>query len=223
MDGWSVSSSSTIVDIVRRGLTTIIDTAEGFQVVGTATDGRDALTVAGRLKPDLVLMDIRMPGLDGLAATRELMAGDRPPRIVILTTFSDDEYIAQAVAAGAAGFMLKDSPPEELLRALRAVADGMAMLDPAVTQQVMTQAAQSQTGPQLSHEEDQLVATLTDRELEVLGLLSEGMSNADIGTSLFMTEGTVKGHVSAIFSKLNVANRVQAARLAYRAGLGSAE
>src|SRR6186713_2049208 len=114
-------------DIMRRGLTTIIDAAEGFQVVGTATDGRDALTVADRLRPDLVIMDIRMPGLDGLSATRQLMAQESPPRVVILTTFSDDEYIAEAVAAGAAGFMLKDAPPEELLRALRAAADGMAM------------------------------------------------------------------------------------------------
>jgi DNA-binding NarL/FixJ family response regulator len=210
-------------DIVRRGLTTIIDTAEGLQVVGTATDGRDALTVAARLKPELILMDIRMPGLDGLAATRELMAGERPPRIVILTTFSDDDYIAQAVAAGAAGFMLKDAPPEELLKALRAVADGMAMLDPAVTKQVMSQAAQSLTGPQLSEQEGELVATLTERELEVLGLLGKGMSNADIGAALFMTEGTVKGHVSAIFSKLGVTNRVQAARLAFRAGLDPPE
>ncbi|GIH07986.1 DNA-binding response regulator [Rhizocola hellebori] len=210
-------------DIVRRGLTTIIDTAEGFQVVGTATDGRDALTVAGRLKPDLVLMDIRMPGLDGLAATRELMSGESPPRIVILTTFNDDEYITEAVAAGAVGFMLKDAPPEQLLRALRAAADGLAMLDPAVTMQVMSQAAQGRTGTQLSDEEDQMVATLTDREREVLGLLGQGLSNADIGTALFMTEGTVKGHVSAIFSKLNVTNRVQAARLAFRAGLDEPE
>jgi DNA-binding NarL/FixJ family response regulator len=179
--------------------------------------------VAARLKPELILMDIRMPGLDGLAATRELMAGDRPPRIVILTTFSDDDYIAQAVAAGAAGFMLKDAPPEELLKALRAVADGMAMLDPAVTKQVMSQAAQSLTGPQLSEEEDELVATLTERELEVLGLLGKGMSNADIGAALFMTDGTVKGHVSAIFSKLGVTNRVQAARMAFRAGLDTPE
>jgi DNA-binding NarL/FixJ family response regulator len=210
-------------DIVRRGLTTIVDTADGFQVVGTATDGRDALTVAGRLKPDLILMDIRMPGLDGLAATRQLMAFETPPRIVILTTFNDDEYIAEAVAAGAAGFMLKDAPPEQLLRALRAAADGMAMLDPAVTMQVMTQAAQSRVGPQLSDEEDQLVATLTEREREVLTLLGNGMSNADIGASLFMTEGTVKGHVSAIFAKLRVTNRVQAARMAFRAGLDHPE
>lgn len=206
-------------DILRRGLTTIVEAAEGFQVVGTATDGRDALTVAGRLQPDLILMDIRMPGLDGLTATRQLMAQESPPRVVILTTFSDDEYITEAVAAGAAGFMLKDAPPEELMRALRAAADGMAMLDPAVTKKVMDQAAQGRTGPQLSDEEHERVAALTEREREVLELLGHGMSNADIGTRLFMTEGTVKGHVSAIFTKLAVTNRVQAARMAFLAGL----
>ncbi len=206
-------------DILRRGLTTIVEAAEGFQVVGTATDGRDALTVAGRLQPDLIPMDIRMPGLDGLTATRQLMAQESPPRVVILTTFSDDEYITEAVAAGAAGFMLKDAPPEELMRALRAAADGMAMLDPAVTKKVMDQAAQGRTGPQLSDEEQQRVAALTEREREVLELLGHGMSNADIGTRLFMTEGTVKGHVSAIFTTLAGTNRVQAARMAFLAGL----
>lgn len=206
-------------DILRRGLTTIIDTAEGFQVVGTATDGLDAITVAERLKPDLVLMDIRMPRLDGLAATRKLMAADRPPRIVILTTFSDDEYIAEAIAAGAAGFMLKDTAPDQLIQALRAAAGGMAMLDPAVTRQVMDHAAQRLSSPQLDEQEEQRLATLTDREREVLALLGQGLSNADIGAKLFMTEGTVKGHVSAIFTKLEVVNRVQAARYAFRVGL----
>ncbi len=206
-------------DILRRGLTTIVDAADGFQVIGTASDGLDALAVADRLRPDLVLMDIRMPRLDGLAATRKLMAGDRPPRIVILTTFNDDEYIAEAVAAGAVGFMLKDAPPEQLMQALRAAADGMAMLDPAVTKQVMDHAAQSLAAPQLDDDEEQRFKSLTDREHDVLVLLGQGMSNAEIGTQLFMTEGTVKGHVSAIFTKLEVTNRVQAARYAFRIGL----
>jgi len=204
-------------DIVRRGLIEIIDGVEGFQVVGSATDGRDALTVAERLKPDLILMDIRMPGLDGLEATRQLMARESPPRILILTTFGDDEYVERAVDVGAAGFMLKDAPPEQLLRALRAAAEGMGVLDPAVTRNIMEQLASLRSD--MSEVDEEKLASLTEREREVLGLIGRGLSNADIGAELFMTEGTVKGYVSAILTKLGVDNRVQAARIAFRAGL----
>lgn len=204
-------------DIIRRGLRTIIDAGEDLAVVADAADGRSALAAARRAKPDIALVDIRMPGMDGLTATRELLALEQPPRVIILTTFNTDEYVDEAIRSGAAGFLLKDSPPEELLRALRAVHEGHAMLDPAVTRQVIDAIAEQ--GPRLSAEEREMLDSLTAREVDVLRLVGRGLSNADIGAELFMTEGTVKGYVSAILAKLGADNRVQAARLAYRAGL----
>ncbi|MBV1851713.1 response regulator [Catellatospora tritici] len=204
-------------DIIRRGLATIIDADEGLRVVADAGDGRSAVEAARRMRPDIALVDIRMPIMDGLAATRELLKLPDPPKVIILTTFHTDEYVDEAIRSGAAGFLLKDSPPEELVRALYAVGQGHAMLDPAVTRQVIDSLAGR--SPLLSSEEKSRLDALTPREVDVLRLVGRGLSNADIGAELFMTEGTVKGYVSAILTKLEADNRVQAARLAYRAGL----
>lgn len=206
-------------DIIRRGLRTIIDAADDLQVVADAGDGRSAIEAARRARPDIALVDIRMPGMDGLTATRRLLELERPPHVIILTTFNTDEYVDEAIRSGAAGFLLKDSPPDELLRALRAVHEGHAMLDPAVTQQVIDAIAEQ--APRLTAEEKAQLDSLTAREVDVLRLVGRGLSNADIGAELFMTEGTVKGYVSAILAKLAAENRVQAARMAYRAGLDS--
>ncbi|GAA1371992.1 response regulator transcription factor [Catellatospora chokoriensis] len=206
-------------DIIRRGLRTIIDAADDLRVVADAGDGRSAIEAARRARPDIALVDIRMPGMDGLTATRRLLELDTPPHVIILTTFNTDEYVDEAIRSGAAGFLLKDSPPEELLRALRAVHEGHAMLDPAVTRQVIDAIADQ--APRLSPQEKAQLESLTAREVDVLRLIGRGLSNADIGAELFMTEGTVKGYVSAILTKLAAENRVQAARVAYRAGLDS--
>lgn len=175
-------------DIIRRGLRTIIDAGEDMQVVADAADGRSALEAARRARPDIALVDIRMPGMDGLTATRELLRLERPPRVIILTTFNTDEYVDEAIHSGAAGFLLKDSPPEELLRALRAVHEGHAMLDPAVTRQVID--AIADRSPRLDPDERARLDSLTAREVDVLRLIGRGLSNAGIGGELFMTEGT---------------------------------
>ncbi|MGM9470251.1 response regulator [Streptomyces murinus] len=204
-------------EIVRRGLSDVIESSPELHVVAQAWDGRSAVEAARRLAPDVALVDIRMPGVDGLKATRELRALPHPPKVVILTTFGKDEYVDEAVRAGASGFLLKDTPPEELLRAVLGVAAGRATLDPAVTGRVLDTLAEQ--APQLDAREQAALATLTDRELEVLRLVGRGLSNADIGKALHITEGTVKGQVSRLLAKLDADNRVQAARLAYRAGL----
>ncbi|GAU70195.1 putative two-component response regulator [Streptomyces sp. NBRC 110611] len=204
-------------EIVRRGLSEVIEASGDLHVVAQAWDGRSAVEAARRLSPDVALVDIRMPGMDGLAATRELRALPRPPRVVILTTFGEDEYVDEAVRAGASGFLLKDTPPEELMRAVRQVAEGKASLDPAVTGRVLD--ALAEQAPRLSAEEKTALASLTDRELEVVRLVARGLSNTDIGAALHITEGTVKGQVSRLMAKLGADNRVQIARLAYRAGL----
>ncbi|MFI9649992.1 response regulator [Streptomyces sp. NPDC052040] len=204
-------------EIVRRGLSDVLESSPELHVVAQAWDGHSALAAARRFTPDVALVDIRMPGMDGLKATRELRALPHPPRVVILTTFGEDEYVDEAVRAGASGFLLKDTPPEELVRAVRDVATGKATLDPAVTGRVLDTLAQQ--APQLDVREQAALATLTERELEVLRLVGRGLSNVDIGKALHITEGTVKGQVSRLLAKLGVDNRVQAARLAYRAGL----
>ncbi|MFF4602919.1 response regulator [Streptomyces sp. NPDC001339] len=204
-------------EIVRRGLSEVIEASGDLHVVAQAWDGRSAVEAARRFSPDVALVDIRMPGMDGLTATRELRALPRPPRVVILTTFGEDEYVDEAVRVGASGFLVKDTPPEELVRAVRQVAEGKAALDPAVTGRVLD--ALAEQVPRLSAEEKAALASLTDRELEVVRLVGRGLSNTDIGAALHITEGTVKGQVSRLMAKLGADNRVQVARLAYRAGL----
>ncbi|WDO11214.1 response regulator transcription factor (plasmid) [Streptomyces murinus] len=204
-------------EIVRRGLSEVLESSDELHVVAQAWDGHSAVEAAHRFSPDVALVDIRMPGMDGLKATRELRALPHPPRVVILTTFGEDEYVDEAVRAGASGFLLKDTPAEQLIRAIRDVAEGKATLDPAITGRLLdTLALQA---PQLTPLEQKALASLTERELQVLRLVGRGLSNADIGKLLHITEGTVKGQVSRLLAKLGAENRVQAARLAYRSGL----
>ncbi|MEU8567165.1 response regulator transcription factor [Streptomyces pathocidini] len=204
-------------EIVRRGLTDVIDSSGDLYVIAEAWNGHSAVDAARRCSPDVVLMDVRMPGMDGLTATRELRALGIPPHVIVLTMFGEDDYVDEAVRAGASGFLLKDTPPEELLRAIRQVAAGNAMLDPAVTSRILHTLADQ--GPRVTNAEEAALAGLTTREVDVLRLVARGLSNADIGAQLHSTEGTVKGQVSRLLTKLGVDNRVQAARLAYRSGL----
>jgi DNA-binding NarL/FixJ family response regulator len=216
-----VSVSVLIADdqaVVRAGLRRILEVDAELQVVGEVEDGVAAVEAARRLSPRVVLMDIRMPRLDGLAATRRLLdeGGQDPPRVLILTTFGLDEYVYEALRAGASGFLLKDAPAEELLDAVRVVARGDALLDPAVTKSVIARFAA------LPSPNDELAANvgeLTPREREVLELLARGRSNAEIAQELIVAEGTVKTHVARVLMKLSLRDRVQAVILAYEAGL----
>ncbi|MFJ8390159.1 response regulator [Streptomyces sp. NPDC094438] len=207
--------------IVRRGLRTILESAPDIEVLAEAADGQAGVEQARRLMPDVIFMDIRMPRLDGLAATREICALPVavPPRVVMLTTFGLDEYVAEALRSGAVGFLLKDSAPTELLEAVRIVMDGNALLSPAVTRRLIT--AFADRVPSITHDQQARLGELTARETKVLTLLAQGLSNTEIGARMFLGEGTVKGHVSRILSKLGAANRVQAAIFAHNAGLAT--
>jgi DNA-binding NarL/FixJ family response regulator len=204
--------------LVRVGLRMILETADDVTVVGEAEDGRTAIDAASRLRPDVVLMDIRMPRLDGLAATVALRAREHPPTVVVLTTFDTDDYVFRALEAGATGFLLKDTPPTELLRAVRLAARGDSMLSPAVTRQVINRfTAEDRT--QRRRDGLARLQGLTEREREVLIEIGLGHTNAEIAVRLYMSEATVKSHVSHLFDKLSVTNRVQLAIAAFRAGL----
>jgi DNA-binding NarL/FixJ family response regulator len=200
--------------MVRAGFRMLLSREPDLDVVGEACDGLEALEQVERLRPDVVLMDIRMPRLDGLAAARMLLARADAPRVLVLTTFDLDEYVFEALQAGASGFVLKDDPPERLVAAVRTVAAGDAMLSPAVTRRVVerfTRLARPARVPALD--------ALTARELDVLRLVAEGQSNAEIAQELFISEGTVKTHVAHLLHKLDLRDRVQAVVLAYRCGL----
>jgi DNA-binding NarL/FixJ family response regulator len=203
--------------LVRSGLRMILESAGDIEVVAEAADGHEATEQVRRHRPAVVLMDIRMPALDGLAATREIAALPDPPRVVMLTTFELDEYVHAALANGAVGFLLKDTPPRDLIQAVRTVADGNAMLAPTVTRRLIAEFA-ARGSPQALAARRQLEA-LTGREREVLVAVAQGLSNAEIGARLFMSEATVKAHVSRVLAKLGMANRVQAAILAHDAGV----
>jgi DNA-binding NarL/FixJ family response regulator len=203
--------------LVRSGLRMILESAGDIEVVGEAADGGEAVEQVRRRRPDAVLMDIRMPVMDGLAATRELAALPDPPKVIMLTTFELDEYVHTALEHGAVGFLLKDTPPRDLIQAVRTVADGNAMLAPTVTRRLIAEFA-ARGGTRALAARGRLEA-LTGRELEVVVALAQGMSNAEIGRRLFMSEATVKAHVSSILAKLGMTNRVQAAILAHDAGL----
>ncbi|MFF5932583.1 response regulator [Streptomyces sp. NPDC012508] len=204
-------------EITRRGLLWIIDATGDIEVCGQAADGEETLVRAEETGPDVVLLDIRMPGADGLAALPRLLALPKPPKVLMLTTFHDDEQVRSALRAGASGFLLKDTPPDELLRAIRDVHAGRAALGPPVARRLVDGLARS--SPALAPEEQRGLDSLTGRELDVLRLLSRGLTNHDIAAELGTTEGTVKGYVSAVLAKLGADSRVQAARVAYRAGL----
>ena len=203
--------------VVRAGLRRILEVDAELQVVGEVEDGIAAVEAARRLRPRIVLMDIRMPRLDGLAATRRLLdEGEDPPRVLILTTFGLDEYVYEALRAGASGFLLKDAPAEELLDAVRVVARGDALLDPAVTKSVIARFAAL---PAPSAESTAKLDELTPREREVLELLARGWSNAEIARELVVSEGTVKTHVARVLMKLGLRDRVQAVIFTYETGL----
>jgi DNA-binding NarL/FixJ family response regulator len=207
-------------DLVRAGFRMILDAEEDLDIVGEAADGRRAVELAEHLRPDIVLMDIRMPELDGVEATRRLAGPsvDTPLKVLVLTTFDLDEYVVSALRAGASGFLLKDVTPEDLVRAVRTVADGDAIVAPSVTRRLLDRYAHtfvvdpsSETPPEL--------ASLTERELEVLRLMSRGMSNQEIAETLFVAETTVKTHVGRVLMKLGVRDRVQAVVYAYEQGV----
>jgi DNA-binding NarL/FixJ family response regulator len=202
-------------DLVRAGLRMLIDAEEDLEVVGEAVDGEQALREAARLAPDLVLMDIRMPRLDGLAATRRLLsAGDGAPRVLVLTTFDRNEYVYEALRAGASGFLLKDMPGSQLVAGLRSVAAGDALLAPAITRRMIEEFAVVQHAPVPAGYED-----LTERERETFLLVARGLSNAEIAAELVVSDATVKTHVAKVLFKLGLRDRVQAVVLAYETGL----
>ena len=221
MTGEGASIRVLIVDdeeLVRFGLRTVLEAAGGFTVVGEAGDGAAAVRAVHTLRPDVVLIDIRMPILDGLAATRQILALPQPPQVAVLTTFHVDDYVYAALAAGAAGFLLKDTPPREIAAAVRAVADGTATLSPAVTAALIDSYVDRRAAPRRAEARGRL-AGLSDREQEVLQLLGSGDSNAELARRLFVSEATVKTYVSRLLTKLDLANRTQAAILAHEAGL----
>jgi DNA-binding NarL/FixJ family response regulator len=204
--------------LVRAGLRLILETADDMTVVAEADDGRAAIDAVRRDRPDVVLMDIRMPRLDGLAAMTAIRALDAPPAVVMLTTFDTDDFVFRALEAGATGFLLKDTPPPDLLRAIRLAASGDAMLSPTVTRRVIDRFTAEDRSQRRREALDRLDG-LTDREREVLVEIGRGQANADIARTLFMSEATVKSHVSHLFDKLAATNRVQLAIAAFRAGL----
>jgi DNA-binding NarL/FixJ family response regulator len=200
--------------LVRSGFRVILDLEDDIEVVGEAADGRQAVDLAGALKPDVVLMDVEMPGMDGLAATRSLASGDGPS-VLILTTFDRDEYLFEALQAGASGFLLKNGTPEALVEAVRVIARGDALLAPEITRRVID-ASVRVDGPRLS---TRRMEELTPREHEVLVLLAGGATNAEIAAALHLGETTVKTHVSRVLTKMGARDRTQAVVLAYELGV----
>jgi DNA-binding NarL/FixJ family response regulator len=198
--------------LVRSGLTALLRAEDGITVVGEAADGHEALRQAAVLRPDVVVMDVRMPGRDGVSATRALLATSPRPRVLVLTTFDMDEVVDAAIAAGADGFLLKRSTPEELLAGIRAVAEGDAVVSPAVARRLFDSHA-ARTGPN-----DTRAAQLTDREADVLRAMATGLSNAEIARTLHLSVETVKTHVRHVLAKLEVRDRTQAVVWAYRTG-----
>jgi len=203
--------------LVRSGFRMVLEAREDMEVVGEAENGAGALELAARCRPDVILMDVRMPVMDGVEATRRLARTGTSARIVILTTFDSDEYVYEALRAGASGFLLKDVQPAQLIDAVRVVARGEALLAPTVTRRLLDRFAH--TLPDRAGSAPAALSELSERELEVLTLLASGLSNAELAERLFLSETTVKTHVSSILRKLGLRDRVQAVVLAYQAGL----
>jgi DNA-binding NarL/FixJ family response regulator len=201
-------------ELVRSGFRLILETRPDIEVVGEAANGEQAIVLANELEPHVTLMDIRMPALDGIEATRQIIASGSKTRILVLTTFDVDEYVYEAIRAGASGFLLKDVRPADLIDAIRLIADGNALLGPTVTRRLLDRfvTPNAQSDPTI-------ISGLTERERETLQLLASGLSNAELAQKLFLSETTVKTHVSSILRKLGVRDRVQAVIAAYNAGL----
>jgi DNA-binding NarL/FixJ family response regulator len=198
-------------ELVRAGFRLLLEQVEDIEVVAEVDDGDRAVDAVREVRPDVVLMDIRMPRLDGLSATRQIVEGPEPPKVVILTTFDEDDYVYEALRVGASGFLLKTSPPEQLMSAIRVAASGDALLDPAVTRRVIEEFARRPVrGPAPVD-----LARLTERELDVLRHVARGLSNAEIAAELFITESTVKTHVARLLAKLHLRDRVQAVVYAF--------
>ena len=203
--------------LVRAGLSMILAGAEDIEIVGEATNGSEVAHAVAEHKPDVVLMDIRMPRMDGLAATEQLRAYEDAPEVIVLTTFEADDYVLRALRAGASGFLLKDTPPADIVRAIRAVAGGEPMLSPTITRRLIGRVTDNEGDERRRHAREQL-DRLTEREREVAIAIGLGKSNAEISRELYMSVATVKAHVSRVLEKLELNNRVQIALLAHDAG-----
>ena len=206
--------------MVREGFSALLDAQPDLQVVGTAGDGAEAVSMVARVQPDVVLMDVRMPVLDGIEATRRIVGGPSatPPKVLMLTTFDLDDYVYEALRAGASGFLLKDAPADDLVRAVRVVAAGDSLLAPSVTRRLIADFARR---PAPDRARPERLRTLTPRETEVLVLIARGMSNAEIAAELVLSEQTVKSHVGRILTKLDLRDRAQGVVVAYETGLVS--
>jgi DNA-binding NarL/FixJ family response regulator len=203
--------------LVRAGIAAIVDAEPDLAVVGVAADGAEALTSTADVRPDVVLMDVRMPGMDGLTATARLTGGPAPVRVIVLTTFGLDEYVYAALRAGASGFLLKDADPQRVIDAVRVVAAGDSLIDPALTRRLIDAFVNTPAGTDPTIAE--ALARLTPREVEVLERVARGLSNAEIGAEIGVRPATVKAHMNAILAKLDLRDRVQATIFAYDAGL----
>lgn len=204
-------------ELMRGGLRTMLEAQDDMEVVGEAAEGGEAVELALGLRPDVVIMDIRMPGMDGIQATRRLAEHGVAARVLVLTTFDLDEYVWEALRAGAGGFLLKDAPPRQLAEGVRTVARGEALLAPAVTQRLVERYVR--VPPPGAPAQRERFSELTERELEVLELVARGLSNAEVAERMFLSEATVKTHVSRMLAKLGLRDRVQAVVLAYESGL----
>ena len=205
--------------LLRLGFRMILDAEPGIDVVGEADDGAAAIRRATELRPDVVLMDVRMPGLDGIAATRAILAAGVPSKVLILTTFDVDQYVYAGLRAGASGFLLKDVPPAELISAIRSVAYGDAVIAPGATRRLLDTFTALLPDPERKQRQEELLCSLTEREREVFFMVAAGASNAEVGAGLHMSEGTVKVHVGRILAKFHLRDRVQIVVLGYESGL----